>query len=453
MCARGVTWGTPLADAGGMGFFDKMKQAVGIGGAKVDIEMTDSAVPLGGFARGRVVLRGGKSEQKCSGIEARLERVTRVRVEVDGKMQDKDDVENIQSEKLAEYQFSISPESEMSFDFAFRVPREGGPGTRIKYRLYATADIAGAIDPSKTIELAVTDAAPIAAGAGDVPQLLQTVATLRRQGGEHAAEIEAMLRQVIALDGKNAQGLRQLAEVVGWRNDAEAVPFWHAYLQLVPADVDAWEELARNAERRGANTEALQTYDHALTLAPQNSGIHGQRARVLEALDRIGDAIAAYEAASRGDSPDDDYAISRAKLLARQGRGQEAEVELCAIGERCATYRLDDVLTALDELGARQHEERLFARALERFRGDELPVHELHAKRLFKRGEYARSLEAVDRALARNSDSPWVAANLMALKGQSLEHLDRRADAKAAYKRALELDKDNWDAKSRLKAL
>ena len=41
----------------------------------------------------------------------------------------------------------------------------------------------------------------------------------------------------------------------------------------------------------------------------------------------------------------------------------------------------------------------------------------------------------------------------MALKGQSLEQLDRRADAKAAYKRALELDKDNWDAKSRLKAL
>ena len=183
-------------------------------------------------------------------------------------MQDKDDVENIQSEKLAEYEFTISPDSEMSFDFAFRVPREGGPGTRIKYRLYATADIAGAIDPSKTIELAVTDAAPIAAGAGDVPQLLQTVATLRRQGGDHAAEIEAMLRQVIALDGRNAQALRQLAEVVGWRNDAEAVPLWHAYLQVVPADVEALggaraQRRAPRRQHRGAPDLRPRTHARA----------------------------------------------------------------------------------------------------------------------------------------------------------------------------------------------
>ena len=436
-----------------MGFFSKMKQAVGIGGAKVDIELTGASAALGGFARGRVILRGGKAEQKCAGVEARLERVTRVRVEVDGRMQDKDDVETVQSEKLAEYSWTVSPDSEQSFDFAFRVPREGGPGTRITYRLYATADIAGAIDPSKTIDLPVTDAAPAAAGVGDVPQLLQTVATLRNQGGDHAAEIEAMLRQVIALDARNAQALRQLAEVVGWRNDAEAVPVWRTYLEVVPADVDAWTDLARNAERRSAWAEALQTYDHALTLAPQSSSIQGQRARVLESLGRVPDAIAALEAAQRGDSPDDDYAITRAKLLARQGRKQEAESELCAIGERCPSYRLDDVLEALEELDATQHEDRLLARALQRFRGEEQPVYELQAKRLFKRGDHARALEAVDRALACTTDSPWITASLMTLKGQSLERLDRRADAKAAYKRALELDKDNWDAKQRLKAL
>ena len=435
-----------------MGFFDKMKQAVGIGGAKVDIELDGAQVPLGGFARGRVVLRGGKAEQKCAGIEARLERVTRVRVEVEGKMQDKDDVENITSEKLAEYSWTVSPESEQHFDFAFRVPREGGPGTRITYRIYATADIAGAIDPSKTIELPVTDAAPMAAGAGDVPALLQTVATLRRQGGDHAAEIEAMLRQVIQLDPRNAQALRQLAEVVGWRNDAEAQPMWKAYLEVVPADVEGWEELARNAERLGAHVQALQTYDHALTLAPQSSSLHSQRARVLEALGRPGDAIAAYDAASRGDSPDDDYAISRAKLVGKQNP-QQAEAELVAIADACAYYRLDEVLVALDELGARGHDDALIARALTRLPEHEAALHELHAKRLFKRGDYARSLQAVDRALVRASDSTWQEANLMALKGQSLEHLDRRADAKAAYKRALELDKDHWDAKQRLKAL
>ena len=41
----------------------------------------------------------------------------------------------------------------------------------------------------------------------------------------------------------------------------------------------------------------------------------------------------------------------------------------------------------------------------------------------------------------------------MVLKGQSFENLDRKADAKAAYKRALEINRDNYDAKTRLKAL
>ena len=56
---------------------------------------------------------------------------------------------------------------------------EGGPGTRIAYRIYATADIPGAIDPSKTIELAVTDAGPTSVGLGDVSTTMQTAKTLR----------------------------------------------------------------------------------------------------------------------------------------------------------------------------------------------------------------------------------------------------------------------------------
>src|SRR5580765_630234 len=112
-----------------MGFFDKMKQAVGIGGAKIDISLNDGAAPLGGFAKGRVILHGGKSEQKCHAIEARLERVTTVRVDVEGKMQNKEDVEVVASETLASYHFTISPDSEQPFDFAYKVPREGGPGS------------------------------------------------------------------------------------------------------------------------------------------------------------------------------------------------------------------------------------------------------------------------------------------------------------------------------------
>jgi tetratricopeptide (TPR) repeat protein len=436
-----------------MGFFDKMKQAVGIGGAKIDVSLDGMSVPLGGFAKGRVVLRGGKGEQKCAGVEARLERVTTIRVQVEGKMENKDDVEIVEASKIASYQFNIAPDSEQAFEFAFRVPREGGPGTRTRYRIHATADIAGAIDPSKTVDLDVTDAAPAAATIGDVPQLLQAAQRLREQDGDHNVEIEAVLRQVLALDANCTQALRELAEVVGWRNEAEAIPVWHRYLALVPADAEAWEQLARNAERRGATGEALETFDKAVSMAPHRSYLHVQRARLLETMQRPADAIAAYEAALRGDSPDATYGIARAKLVNAQGRRGEAESALVAIGESCESYHLDDVLSALVDIGAPQHEDRLIAAALQRNQDDPFSVHEVHAQRLFKRGEYAKSLDAVDRALKGPNHSTWSLSNLMSLKGQSFEHLDRRGDAKAAYKKALDINKDDYEAKTRLKAL
>ncbi|MFT3695094.1 MAG: sporulation protein [Kofleriaceae bacterium] len=436
-----------------MGFFDKMKQAVGIGGAKIDISLDAGAAPLGGFAKGRVVLRGGKSEQKCHGIEARLERVTTVRVEVEGKMQNKEDVETVVSEMLASYHFPIPSESEQVFDFAFKVPREGGPGSRIKYRIYATADIPGAIDPSKIVDLQVTDAAPAATGIGDIPNLMQTAQTLRDQGSDHAIEIESLLKQVLALDASHAQAARMLAEVVGWRNDAEAVTYWQKYLAIVPGDPEAWEELARNAERRGATTEALDLFGKALALAPNRSYLHTQRARVLETAQRYDEAIGAWDAALRGDNADDSYAVSRAKCLAKLGRTAEAETSLVAVGEACEAYRLDDVLTALTEIGATQHEDRLLAAALERHRDDAATVYEIQAQRWFKRGDHARSLEAVERALKGANQSEWSMSNLYTLKGQVCEGLDRRADAKVAYKKALDFYKDNYDAKTRLKAL
>ncbi|HEY0253987.1 MAG TPA: sporulation protein [Kofleriaceae bacterium] len=436
-----------------MGFFDKMKQAVGIGGAKIDISLDAAAAPLGGFAKGRVILRGGKADQKCHGIEAKLERVTTVRVEVEGKMQNKEDVEVVVSEMLASYHFPIPAESEQVFEFAFKVPREGGPGSRIAYRISASADIPGAIDPSKTIDLHVTDASPMAAGVGDVPSMMQTAKTLRDQGSDHAVEIEALLKQVIALDATHAQAMRMLAEVVGWRNDAEAVGHWQRYLALVPADPEAWEELARNAERRGATDEALDLFGKALALAPNRSYLHSQRARVLETAKRYDLAIGAWDQALRGDSPDDSYAISRARCLHELGRGAEAESSLVAVGEACESYRLDDVLTALAEIGAPHHEDRLLASALERNREDPATVYEIQAQRWFKRGDYTRSLEAVDRALKGTNQTEWSLSNLHSLKGQVFERLERRADAKAAYKKALDIYRDNYDAKTRLKAL
>ncbi|MCA3011678.1 MAG: sporulation protein [Myxococcaceae bacterium] len=437
-----------------MGFFDKVKQAVGIGGAKVDVSLNEGAVPLGGFAKGRVLLRGGKSEQQCNALEARLERVTRIRVQGDnGQMQDKDDVEVIQAEKLANYNFTIHEGSESSFDFAFKMPREGGPGTRIRYRIYATADIPGAIDPSKTVDVAVTDSAPATMGIGDVPALLSTAKTLRDQGGDRAVEIESLLKQVLSLEATNAQALRMLAEVVGWRNEAEAVPHWKKYLEVVPSDTEAWEELARNAERRGANQEAVETFDKAISMAPNRSYLHVQRARVLEYMNRFDDALTAWDNAIKGDAQDRSYVVSRARVLVKQGKKAEAEQALLALADEGDRHTLDSILETLAEIGAHQHEDALLARALTVNQDDPFGVHELRAQRYLKRGLYEKAIEAAEAAARGPNQSEWSLSNLMSLKGQALEHLKRTTDAKAAYKKALDLSKDNSDARLRMKAL
>ena len=181
-----------------MGFFDKIRRSVGIGGAKVEIKLATSPVPLGSSCKGQVILRRTHVE----------------RVLVEGKMQDQEQQNDVQKEKVLSYTTKIYPESETGYDFAVRIPNEAGGPTQIKYHLYATADIPGAIDPS------------------------------------------------CKLEPDNTAALRQMAETVGYRNEAEAVPLWKKYLTLVPADVKAWEELAGNAERRRAYPEALQHFDN-----------------------------------------------------------------------------------------------------------------------------------------------------------------------------------------------
>lgn len=431
-----------------MGFFDKMKMAVGIGGAKVQVTLNPGAVPFGGYARGQVTLKGGKAEQKCNLIEAKLERVETVRVEVEGRMQDREQVDTLETQKLADYSFDIHEGSEQSWDFAFRVPR--GSDSRTKFRISASADIPGAIDPSSTVVVPTTDQAAVPESA---VELLSTAKTLREQGGDNGPQIESLLKQALALEPTNAQAMRLLAEQVGYRNDAEATVHWQNYLNLVPTDVDAWEDLARNAERRGAHAEALGFYDKAITLAPKKSYAHASRARTLAELGRFDDALASYDAALKGDSPDASFGILRAQVLVKAGRKPEAERALLLIGEAGDKYRLQELLEMLSDIGASEHEEALIAQALKVNEDDQFYVHEVRANRLFKRGMYEKAIEAADFAMKGLHLSEWNLSSLTALKGQALEHLNRKDEAKLAYKKALEINKDNYEAKTRLKAL
>lgn len=432
-----------------MGFFDKMKLAVGVGGAKVELQLNPGAVAFGGFARGQVVLKGGKADQKCNLIEARLDRIETVRTQVEGRMVDREQVETLETQKLAEYGFDIGSGSEQSWNFAFKVPK--GADSRTKFRIHATADIPGAIDPSAKVDVPTTDKAE--ATPDNATELLSTAQTLRQQSGDHGPQIESLLKQAVKLEADNTQALRMLAEQVGYRSDAEATAHWKKYLELVPNDVEGWEELARNAERRGAHAESLGIFDKALTLAPNKSYLHSQRARVLTDLNRFDEAVAAYDAARKGDSPDLSHSIARAQVLIKAGKTQLAEAALLEVGESGDKYQLNEVLELLTSIGAGQHEDRLFAKALKVNEDDQFYVHEVLAQRLFKKGQYEQALEACERAMKAPHMSEWNLSSMIVLKGQALEHLNRKEDAKVAYKKALEVNKDNSVAKTRLKAL
>jgi len=108
------------ASGGPMGFFDKMKLAVGIGGAKVEVKLEPGAVPLGGFVKGQVIIRAGKSEQKCNGVPTLLKRssVVMVRNE-DGSKRKETRWDTLAEENLAAYEVTLHPGSEYTYDFTF----------------------------------------------------------------------------------------------------------------------------------------------------------------------------------------------------------------------------------------------------------------------------------------------------------------------------------------------
>jgi predicted RNA polymerase sigma factor len=80
-------------------------------------------------------------------------------------------------------------------------------------------------------------------------------------------------------------------------------------------------------------------------------------------------------------------------------------------------------------------------------------VYEVKGKRLLTRKQPEKALEAFEAAMKSASISEYTLSKLMSFKGQALEQLGRKDDARASYKKALDISKDNYEAKTRLSAL
>ncbi len=431
-----------------MGLFDKMKMAVGIGGAKVEIQIEKGPYPLGGYASGKVVLKGGKAEQKCKGILVTVRRTEVVRVRDDqGNSRNEDRTSTVTEENLANYEFTVSPDSTQTFDFSIAIPNEEGPS--LSFDLVASADIPGAIDPSQTVKLPTTRAA--AATAQSVPQLLATAKRLYDTGSDKYTEAEALLRQVLGFEPKNADALLMLAKTIDYRNGAQAVEVWKQYLDLVPADSRAWSDFARNAQYRSAYEEALQYNQKACSLAPQSSEFWNDRADLFEKLNKLDEAVSCCDRAVTGDAGSAWHHIHKAKLLVKMGRNDLAEQAFRAAGEKGETYILLDVLDGLDALGIDATEE-LVGKAIAANAGDPQPFW-VKAEFLLKKNDAAGANAVLDGALDKAWESEWGRSNLWCMKGKALEASQDRAGAKLAYQRAVKEYKDNTEAARRLKAM
>jgi sporulation-control protein spo0M len=153
-----------------MGFFDKIKVAVGIGGAKVSFNVEpDQEIRQNGYFEGEVVLRGGNVEQKLTELTldviqtetwAEIHEETYVDhfdgdVEAHVHEHQRERSTTVHKMVIADEQV-ILPEEEYVFPFEITIP-ENAPITTetVSWKLWTNADIPGALDPSAAFHFKV----------------------------------------------------------------------------------------------------------------------------------------------------------------------------------------------------------------------------------------------------------------------------------------------------------
>jgi len=171
-----------------MGLFDKMKTAVGIGGAKVSMSIEGGNHQEGAFAIGTVVVKGGKADQVCDGLIVELKQWIEREVEENGETKKVSSKETLVMKNLAPNGFAIKAGSDNAFQFRIYLPSEG------KTEIEAAADIPGALDPKATAKL---DVGPGRQG------FLPRTALKRLDGTPAATEVNRIGGKPIGIDHKS----------------------------------------------------------------------------------------------------------------------------------------------------------------------------------------------------------------------------------------------------------
>jgi tetratricopeptide (TPR) repeat protein len=245
-------------------------------------------------------------------------------------------------------------------------------------------------------------------GPFNLGQSLNEALTLHRQG--QLREAEKIYTRVLKAAPDNFDALNLLGSVkaqLGRMGEAHRL-----FLAAVKANARApqgWSNLGQALRALKRPQEALECFDKARALAPDDADILYQHANALLGLGRAGDALVEFQA-----------------LLARVPQHVEARVDSghaqAALGlHEQALAEFDRALT-LDPRHPLAHYNRGVA--------------------LIRLGHYAEALAANDSALAVVPEH----ANAWLNRGRALTQLNRLDEAIASYDRVIALRKDHADA-------
>jgi tetratricopeptide (TPR) repeat protein len=163
-----------------------------------------------------------------------------------------------------------------------------------------------------------------------------------RDAADRATAVEPRAPDVLRLRGR--------LEKAAGRLDA-ALSAWEELVALAPEDADAWGGVAEVRQALGRLDAAGEAWERALLLAPADPGLRAGRAEWLEWQGRYEEGLDTL--ADLTDDPA--VTLTRARLLRRLGRAEEAYAALSALDlesldatlRRSASFSLGDCADAL----------------------------------------------------------------------------------------------------------
>lgn len=211
-----------------------------------------------------------------------------------------------------------------------------------------------------------------------------------------------------------------------------------AALALDPQCVDAlWmRTLLIDEESESANVRAIAELDRLLARQPDHYGCHLSRGWRLHLLDRLDEAVAAWEAALRARPHRRRPAANAATFLQEAGRADEAS----AFYERTAAANPDDGMTAYN-VGTHYYQLGQYDKAIvhldrgRRLLGEQNAIQHNRALTLQALGRHAEAVEEWSSVLLREPDWDWAVSG----RFRSLRALGRNAEADADHARWMEI--------------